>query len=945
MSETIDNISFSERQYMQKILDFIDSMVIKSDFDAEENETLEMKRAGEKYVLAVQKKDSLFDYFTDLSTQFIRKAGISVTKANLFTTNKEAFFNSLTGSETEELLEFLREWRISNYVELNPYYLILNGEPTSEDEIVYVKDIFDGGEIPIHKYSNTYHATMYQYLTNYNYEKMNEIIDELKSAGKTYEYLDHLANRIDYATARSAKNFQILYYNGSILNAQDMHNFFNEYARSADYVQTVPYIQAYGKTEELYDRFMIITILFMTLENFLSLKLDAMMRHKFSTREEKILFFKDYDMESIVSSLTDSQMDILIENMDHLIPLKGSEEVITKILDLFGIENIDVYKYMLFKTIKSNSLTREVDVDPTKPRSENYEIDMIRVPINTNEDAQTAAKYINDPSMHIDPKTIMLNDKYFGNNASEETQDSSDKEAYYNEVIDKLKNTEEFSYFYTKYIGIISHINITQALIKATYLFQQLFHDPESLDLICTTDLPAELSCRDLIAAINYVITLRYDMSDEIMTDVPTTARIMGFNSNPDLNALREIDDYIIKSGSNNGEVVNVQLKDMIDDDEIFIVRNSAQIETQNDFNTGSLITLMATSAVSASNKARCTTDYEFNMKRLETLAEKLENCKDYKEYRALQKIYDYNMYTLSALQMFEGYTTYSQYLQTKTPELYTYIIDALNSATNSIWNSSDGESRSSEFINECIDLVSIFVESILQAIGTDDDVNDAVVNTYVDNTSAFAKIFAIINLFKSYTVQFSNTDVTYTVNNPRDCMVKVFSMINAENMGDYYRESIAELVYHSITESSHQTGITLIKLREWLTQYTSEEVANRIELEHDLKITGKTGKWFDDILLHHAVSDRVSVVTGHRLKLKNYLYSIMSDNRESKISIDDGGLFGNYRFDESRELVRYKPDTPSSVKHLVNLNHELQSIGELLGASRIEVRHHLVEN
>ena len=175
--------------------------------------------------------------------------------------------------------------------------------------------------------------------------------------------------------------------------------------------------------------------------------------------------------------------------------------------------------------------------------------------------------------------------------------------------------------------------------------------------------------------------------------------------------------------------------------------------------------------------------------------------------------------------------------------------------------------------------------------------------------------------------------------------MVKVFSMINAENMGDYYRESLAELVYHSITESSHQTGTTLIKLREWLVQYTSEEVANRIELEHDLKITGKTGKWFDDILLHHAVSDRVSVVTGHRLKLKNYLYSIMSDNQESKISIDDGGLFGNYRFDESRELVRYKPDTPSSVKHLVNLNHELQSIGELLGASRIEVRHHLVEN
>ena len=945
MSNVVDKLSFTDRQYMLQVIDFADKLVIKCDYDANENETLDSKRSGEAYVLAYYGRDSLYDYDNMLTTKLIRQAGLSLEIANLFTTNKEAFFNTIKNSQESQLLRYLRQRRIEDYVEKNPYYLTLNGEPSNEEDTVWIMDTFDGGNVELHKLSNDYHASMYQYLTNYNNEKLLQLIDELKESGKTYEYLDHLANKIPYAKARDAKNFDILYYDDSILNEQDMHNFFTEYAKAADYVQTVPYIKAYAKQNELYDRFMNCTNLMIAINNFLILKMDSIQRHKFSTREEKIAFFKDYDMQSIVSSLSDSQMDILIDNMDQLIPLKGSEEVITKILNLFGIENIDVYKYMLFKTIKSNALSHEVEIDPTKSRDENYEIDMVRVPINTDKDAQSVAKYINDTSMHMDPKSIMLNDKYFGDIEYPADSGKSGKEEYYDKIMSQLKNSEEFSYLYTKYIGIISHINITQALIKATYLFQQLFHDNNSLDLNCQTNLQATITCRDLIAAINFILTLRFNMSDEIMTDVPNTARIMGFNSTPNLNDLREMDTYVFKDGSGDGETVNVQLRDMINDEDIFVVRNSAYKGDGRSNNTGggSGIILMATRAVTTA--APCTIDYNFNITKHDDLLERMEKTNDYNEYMALKRVFDYNMYTLSAIQMFEGFTSYTSYLRTKVPELYEYIINSIDSATNSQWDTLDGSARTSEFINKCIDLTSEFVDSILKTIGTDSDINDAIVNTYVDNTSVFSKIFAIINLFKSYTVQFSNTDVTFTINNNKDCLIRLFDMINKSVGGEAFRESLALTVSHVLHDQVFEDVVDQIALREWISEYTSDEVATNIEVENKLLDAGNDGKYTDELHVFHKFDSISTDIELQKITVRDFISSILTMSPEERLSIQDGGDFGVFKISPTGEIVRVKSEKTEILEHSINLDHKLAHSCMLTGLSNVFVRDELIEN
>lgn len=900
MEDIINNISFSDRQYMLKVIDFIDSLIIKCDYDASVGETVESKRAGNAYVLAVKNKDTIYDY--KLTYDELRLAGISTTRLKLFKEDMKSFLNSMTTSEERSILNFYRNKRIEEYVETNPYYLLLNGEPVNESEYAYVRDIYENGYYPIHLYSDTFHQQMYQYLTNYNNQELLNILDLFKENGVVHDYFEYLTKRTSYADSRSANNFDILYYDSTILNERDMHNFFTEYERAREYVLTVPYIKSYAEEMELYDRFTGCTILFIALMNFMSLKIDSVMRNEVSTREEKIAFFKDYDMESIVNELSDSQLDILIENMEQLIPLKGSEEVITKILELFGIDNINVYKYLLFKTIKSNQLTKDVELDPKKSRSENYELSLVKIPINTAEETDSVAKYIKDTSSHTNPDAIFSEDKYFGDTeySGNDTGDSP-KLSYIKEVEDKLKNSEEFSYFYTKYIGIISHINITQALIKATYLFQQLLHDEDSLDTKCQLDeVPANLTCRDLVAAINYIVTLRFNMDDTIINDPTNISRIMGFNPTPSLRQLKEMSTYVIDERSETGESVSVVLPSTLSQDDIFVVKNHSYQSTDDMPSSfggggGGMILL----AAAPNNKSLCVTDYEYNIQKHDELLEKIAKTTDYTEYCALQQVFNYNMYAMAALDIFNGYDTYSSYLQSNVVDLYKFIQDTLNSATDSQWDNLDGTARTDTFINTCIELTSLFVDSILLAIGSDSEVNDAVKNTYVDNTSIFSKIFSIINLFKSYTTQFSNTDIAYTINTNKDCLIKVFDMLNAHKGGDVLKESLYDLIYHQLAGGGDDKGEDLIELKCWIDEhfksYNNEEL-NITHLFEHLKLNefgelvgGNTGRFDEPITVNEKIKEESSDKENHKLIVKELVKSSMKYSPETRLVVQDG--------------------------------------------------------
>ena len=97
-------------------------------------------------------------------------------------------------------------------------------------------------------------------------------------------------------------------------------------------------------------------------------------------------------------------------------------------------------------------MTKDVNLDPKKPRKDNYDLSLVRIPIDETQDTSSVAKYIKDTTAHVDVESVFENDEYFGDTKDNSVDGESSNAAYVKEVCDKLKSSEEFSYFYTKYI-------------------------------------------------------------------------------------------------------------------------------------------------------------------------------------------------------------------------------------------------------------------------------------------------------------------------------------------------------------------------------------------------------------------------------------------------------------------------------------------------------------
>lgn len=146
MNRAVSNLTAGERSYMNDLIAFMDSLIIKCDYDANIDETIDSKRAGEAYILAKNGEDSIFDY--DIYPATLVKAGLSQYWRGLFAADKQQFYTAIKDEPLEQLLSYLRQKRINEYVEENDYYCTLAGEPSSKSKPIMIDDIFSE---PIYK--------------------------------------------------------------------------------------------------------------------------------------------------------------------------------------------------------------------------------------------------------------------------------------------------------------------------------------------------------------------------------------------------------------------------------------------------------------------------------------------------------------------------------------------------------------------------------------------------------------------------------------------------------------------------------------------------------------------------------------------------------------------------------------------------------------------------
>lgn len=859
--------SYYEKQFMFKYLNFLDSLIIKSNYDASLTETAESAREGELYTLARNKKDTIFNYI--ITEDALKAVGISQRLIGIFKINKSEFYRSATPADIDNLLEYYRRRTVDNYIERNPYYLTLNGTPKSESGHILVNGDFhedgivypDESEyIPLHKVSQTVHPKTYAFLARNNFEKLRSLISKLKKDGyKTvvnnlrtgkeeevvidvntpdFEYLDYLDKKIPYHIARSAANFSILHCDESILSSGDTHTFFECYHISRQYVLEVPYIQEYAKTEELYDRFMGVCMLFLATLKFFSEQIMNYMRNQFPTKQEKRLFLQQYKLEKMVDIIDDEMiLNEFISHIDEFIAVKGSDAIISKILGLFDAKDLDVYKYLLVKTIKYDSITKDILNDPSKKREDNYNISLVKVPINVVEEARSVAKYVSDRFQHVSLYEVASQDPLFGDFGQSSVGKSGSKDPkgdFIQHVEKMLKNNEQFSMFYTKYLGIVTHVDTVKNLIQSAYLFtSSIASDKHTMDMeIHDSHIPLQsVTIRDLFAGINYVTCLRHTMSDEIVQDVSKIASFIGFNTSPNLDELRAMDQYVTKVDENGEDIVNVKLPDIlvprpdpknpsILKDDIFIIKKAEDMSLVpiSEFDSGKYIN----SAIAS---------YYYNLESHDALIEDMIAETDYNRYLGLKRVFDYNMYCKAILDTYDGKPTYTAYLNSRENGIKDFINEYLNQYTQGPWYDEETGATSDAFRNATTSLITLFLTAMLKRLDVQDNTVDAAMTTYVDQVMKFTKIMNIIELFRHYTVNFSTSDTINIFNAPRECLIRLFDAIKNES-GTMSGESVANVVFDSYKVEGFQTFSNDIEVKDRWGDHREETYVTEVKVE-----------------------------------------------------------------------------------------------------------------
>lgn len=892
-----------EQRFMLNYADFLESLVIKSAYDAEHafgesdnvKEAAEISKhvkdsesAGELYTLAMFKQDTIFNYI--VSESALKELFLPAESIRLFKTDKQSFFRSMDAVTLDKLLEYYRNKTITEYEEKNPYYLALNGEPKDESEYVFIEDIYDGGYYPIHAFSKSFHYRMYAYLLYDNSKELNLIIEKERKEGRDYEYFNYLSRKTPYHIARNAKNFELLYTEAQFINTADRHLFYDAYKEARLYVLEVPYIPSYSKTEVLYDRFMGVSVLFLASLRFLSKRMTNYLRNVYPSRSEKKLFLAQYRLDNLVDIIDDDIiLNEIIDHVDELIAIKGTDEVITRILKLFGNYDIDIYKYLLFKSANCDSITKELLVSPNKNRNDNYNISLVKVPINVVSESRSLASYISNKQSHTSLESAALSDKYFGELSTQQTDNLHDpKRDFIKYVENMLKTNEQFSMFYTKYVGVITHIDAIKNMIQSVYLFTTaIMNDIETMNThVNSNGFLQEVTIRDLLAAINYLAFARYNITDEIITDPAHISQFIGFNPDPDLNDLKQMSEYVIAT-NNTGDDWTVKLPDLIKEEDIFIVINSST---------------SGTAPLEFQKEKPVMTAYYYNLTKHDELLKKMELASTYDEWLGLKQVFNYNMYSKVIFETFGNAGTYTAYLTDRDNGLLEYMRDYINARTESVWYNDDG-GTTELFKLAASNLISRFLNLILETINSDMQTNSAVISTYIDPTTIFAKIMNVIELFKHYTISFTTSEAISVINNPSDCFIKLFDMVG-KNEG----------------LSDTRDTITLY-LFDWAANFGNSKLGTKSVVKDG--ITEKSDGAGDTVIsIQNAVSEKAKLTEYHAFDIRDDAGKEGVDRPNDNIVIDDTDVKED-AYDKQYVPVQIRhniTETPSD-KELLTLN------------------------
>lgn len=465
---------------------------------------------------------------------------------------------------------------VENYVEYNNYYRMLHGEPFYDETGIYeglwidynkisdssptsmdsiskmykeeYEEDSDGNKVLvsdyrlIHTLDDATKNVLYDNGTCEQIIKASSYIDEWEFTQDDVLYVMHIGDReVGYYDARVAEKFALLYC--PPCDAEEVKRRFKDlFEANRLYMLYTIYSDAYKLRSDYYDNFMMIFLIIQTIiDMIVELPEYIIRRDIFDTRTCKYIFesngvkyFKDIPLKYQVS---------LVKNLNKLIKFKSTDKCIVDIISIFGVENIQVFKYYIMRD-RNAEIVQEVgeeaeyyylnntktvvgqdgDVYTKDDNDSNYDLKFIKVPLQEKYD-----DYIRTESNIYDYDTMVEADAYWNGDQNYDTVKSDVKDL-------------DFTILRSKYYSIEAVIDLAKRNFTMVYFMNMLMYhgiDESSLVVnIPTISNTRKFELMDIICTLFSLSYIYYGVDDTILDTRSKAAQIMGFNMDADLSKI-----------------------------------------------------------------------------------------------------------------------------------------------------------------------------------------------------------------------------------------------------------------------------------------------------------------------------------------------------------------------------------------------------------------------
>lgn len=696
------SIYLSSSAFLTELMNVSKGIVWKNTYLANKNEDSNYGIQTEMF-MAASKNLLTFDIIYQFDYATLISAGLSNDAALAAMDDKYTIPQNLKSTCATLYRKNLLEkdsitGRYKKYEERNNYYRQLMGLPNIDDtNYIYIINNLDiDPNIPIH---------LLPLADRYNLEQSG-YLDTLLEQYPTKKYIKHLASKlIDPYVARLADRFSILYINTSESNNL-IDDFKDVYNNCRYTVIRVYYNEVFRKDNELYDNFLAMAILFMAMQYMFHKYLSVDITRDFYDLESIKYIYDSYGVPFYSSIPLDYHKNI-IKNINRLISYKGSTRVFFDLFDIFNYSGADIYEYYIMKTHKFDQNGTPIFVynpDGSLNKREMYDIKFGKVKIYNDPPLE-----LSDASNHLTYDELTATDPYW----------NSDQE-----LLDKLYN-EEYNFLETKYIGIQTIFNMMNIVNEAAYFIQIIMSNKTGLKstTVYYSNTTSNINIFDMLIYLSALICKKYGYSGNISTELPSVAKILGFN-----------------------------FKDLAT-----IVQNNIRTNTtlNSDMTLNNLLLNMNVNSISSVNSTFKNIN---SLKR--HLTEKITNAKSRDEYFAyynLEKVMLYQNIIESVYKKVDGTTadSFKDLLNDINPSLYIRFLSA------------DLD------IDEEIDIILILFKKACTELKYFESADG------IDISNVVQYLITVLDFFKSAKSELTGYSITYIVSTKSMNNMKLFAEID----------------------------------------------------------------------------------------------------------------------------------------------------------------------